>query len=84
MICGKAARKYLTYEGLLLLAKKILTGMQDPDEIKEDPASPSVYEKYQMQFAPCGPCGTLKEVERIVEVKKDCEEKGKLDRRAHV
>lgn len=78
VICGKAARKYLTYEGLLLLAKKILTGMQDPEEIKEDPASPSVYEKYQMQFAPCGPCGTLKEVERIVEVKKDCEEKGKL------
>lgn len=78
VVCGKAARKYLTYEGLLLFAKKILTGMQDPDEIKEDPTSPSVYEKYQTQFAPCGPCGTLKEVERIVETKKDCTEKGKL------
>ena len=75
IICRKPVRRYITYDGLLLYAKAFLTGLKSEDDIYEDIESPTVLEQYQLIFAPCGPCGTLKEVVKPV-VK--CDERGKL------
>ena len=75
IICRKPVRRYITYDGLLLYAKAFLTGLKSEDDIYEDIESPNVLEQYQLIFAPCGPCGTLKEVVKPV-VK--CDERGKL------
>lgn len=73
IVCRKPVRKYITYDGLLLYAKAFLTGIKDPADIEQDDTDPNVLEQYQLIFAPCGPCGSLKTIE-----KKICDEKGKL------
>lgn len=75
IICRKPVRKYITYDGLLLYAKAFLTGIKDTDDIEQDDTDTTVLEKYQLIFAPCGPCGNLKEI--TVPVTK-CDEAGKL------
>lgn len=57
IVCRKPVRKYVTYDGMLLFFKSFLTGVSTIDDIEEDPNSPSAMERYQMIFAPCGPCG---------------------------
>lgn len=57
IVCRKPVRKYVTYDGMLLFFKSFLTGVSTIDDIEEDPDSPSAMERYQMIFAPCGPCG---------------------------
>lgn len=58
IICRKPTRKYITYDGLLLFMKAFMTGVKSVDEITEDDTTPSAVARYQMIFAPCGPCGT--------------------------
>ena len=59
IISRSGARKYITYDMLLLYAKAFLTGEKDCREIDED--DPTA-EDYQMIFAPCGYCGDLDEI----------------------
>lgn len=61
IICRKPVRKYITYDGLLLYAKAFLTGIKDESDIEQDDEDVNVLEQYQLIFAPCGPCGGLKQ-----------------------
>ena len=56
IILRKPVRKYVTYDGLLLFMKAFMTGVKSVDEIAEDDGSPNAVARYQMIFAPCGPC----------------------------
>lgn len=58
IICRKPTRKYITYDGLLLFMKAFMTGVKSVDEISEDDTTPNAVARYQLIFAPCGPCGT--------------------------
>ena len=74
IVCRKPIRKYITYDGLLLFMKAFLTGIKGEEDINQDDESPSVLEKYQTIFAPCGPCGSLQaQPPRVI-----CDERGKL------
>lgn len=57
IVCRKPVRKYMTYDGLLLWMKAFMTGVSTLGEIDEDDTTPSALQRYQMIFAPCGPCG---------------------------
>ena len=57
IVCRKPVRKYMTYDGLLLWMKAFMTGVSTLSEIDEDDTTPSALQRYQMIFAPCGPCG---------------------------
>lgn len=61
IVCRKPVRKYITYDGLLLYAKAFLTGIKGEEDIQIDNEDVNVLEMYQTIFAPCGPCGGLKE-----------------------
>ena len=66
IVTKSGARKYITYDGLLLFAKAFLAGLEDETSFEEDPPNPSVWEDYDFIFAPCGPCGDLKEIPTLV------------------
>jgi len=56
IVCRKPVRKYVTFDGLLLFMKAFMTGVTAIGDIEEDEDSPSAVARYQMIFAPCGPC----------------------------
>lgn len=58
IILRRPQRKYVTYDGLLLFMKAFMTGVKSVDEIDEDDTTPNAVARYQMIFAPCGPCVT--------------------------
>ena len=72
IVCRKPVRKYITYDGLLLYAKAFLTGIKGEEDIQIDNEDVNVLEMYQTIFAPCGPCGGLKERIPI----RNCDPKG--------
>ena len=78
VVCGSTKRAYITYTDLLFFAKALLTGKKDSDDAKADENHPSVMEKFQTVFAPCGPCGNLKVVERLVEKNPKVDPEGKV------
>lgn len=78
VLCGGASRSYITYTGLLLFAKALITGTKSEEDAQVDENHPSVMEKFQTVFAPCGPCGSLKVVERLVDKPPVYDAEGKI------
>lgn len=66
IICRTGARKYVTYDMLLLFAKAFMTGVKSEDDLEDPEDMQSVTEQYQTIFSPCGPCGTLQK--QLIEV----------------